>query len=231
MDEIYGKMQQYSAAIKSVDPNAIVVGPEEWGWDGYFFSGYDQQYAPSHGWTYPDRANHGNEDYLPWLLDQFHQYETANGKRLLDVFSVHYYPQGDSSGHQEFSNDDSAETQALRNQSTRSLWDPNYVDKSWIPSTGINGGIVRLIPLLKQWVSQHYPGLKTAITEYNWGDEANINGATTQADIYGIFGREGLDIGTRWTTPAASTPTYKAMQLYRHSDGNHSTFGETRAST
>ena len=28
----------------------------------------------------------------------------------------------------------------LRNRSTRSLWDPNYVDESWIASTGINGG-------------------------------------------------------------------------------------------
>src|SRR5207247_5991895 len=37
----------------------------------------------------------------------------------------------------------------------------------------------------------------------------------------------GLDIGARWTTPAASTPTYKAMKLYRNYDGNHSGFGET----
>ena len=24
------------------DPNEIVLGPEEWGWSGYFYSGYDQ---------------------------------------------------------------------------------------------------------------------------------------------------------------------------------------------
>ena len=58
-----------------------------------------------------------------------------------------------------------------------------------IASTGINGGKVQLIPVMKSWVSQHYPGLKTALTEYSWGDEQNINGATAQADIDGIIGR------------------------------------------
>src|SRR6266700_5510022 len=83
-----------------------------------------------------------------------------------------------------------------------------------------------LIPRIKTWLSTYYPGLKTAITEYNWGAEGHINGATTQADIYGIFGREGLDFATRWTTPDPSTPTYKAMKLYRNYDGNKSTFGD-----
>ena len=80
---------------------------------------------------------------------------------------------------------------------------------------------------MKGWVSANYPGLKVGITEYNWGAENHINGATTQADVYGIFGREGLNMGARWATPAASTPTYKAMKLYRNYDGNKSTFGDT----
>ena len=73
----------------------------------------------------------------------------------------------------------------------------------------------------------YYPGTPIGITEYNWGAENHINGATTQADIYGIFGREGLDMGARWTTPATTTPTYKAMKMYRNYDGNRSTFGDT----
>jgi len=229
MDEIFQKMRDYSLAIKSVDSNAVVAGPEEWGWDGYFYSGKDQQLFGQNDFSTPDKVAHGGEDYLPWLLDQFHQYETTNHQRLLDVFSVHYYPQGDSGGHQEFSSDDSAATQALRNQSTRSLWDPSYVDKSWITSTGL--GNVMLIPRLKTWVAQHYPGLKTALTEYNWGDEGRMNGATTQADIYGIFGREGLDIGARWTTPASGSPAYNAMKMYRNYDGSKSTFGDTSVQT
>jgi hypothetical protein len=111
--------------------------------------------------------------------------------------------------------------QLRRNRSTRSLWDPTYVDESWI------GDTVRLVPRLKSWVASSYSGTKTAVTEYNWGAESHINGATAQADILGIFGREGLDLGTRWTTPDPVTPTYKAIQLYRNYDGARSTFGET----
>ena len=111
--------------------------------------------------------------------------------------------------------------QDRRNRSTRSLWDPNYLDETWINNR------VRLIPRLKEWVSTSYPGTPIGITEYNWGAENHINGATAQADVLGIFGREGLDMAARWTTPAATTPTYKAMKMYRNYDGNKSTFGET----
>src|SRR5262249_1842696 len=137
-------------------------------------------------------------------------------QRLLDYFTVHYYPQGG-----EFGNDVSSSMQLLRNRSTRSLWDTNYVDATWINSA------VQLVPRLKSWVARYYPGTKTGITEYNWGAEGSINGATAQADILGIFGHEGLDLATRWTTPDPTTPTYKAMKMFRNYDGNKSTFGET----
>ena len=70
-------------------------------------------------------------------------------------------------------------------------------------------------------------GIPIAITEYNWGAESHISGALAQADVLGIFGREGLDMAARWTTPAATTPTFKAMKLYRNYDNRTSTFGET----
>ncbi|MGH8078117.1 MAG: PKD domain-containing protein, partial [Lysobacter sp.] len=175
------------------------------------------QYGAAHGWCcFPDRDAHGGMDYMPWLLSQLRAHESQTGKRVLDVFSLHYYPQGG-----EFSNDVSTSMQLLRNRSTRALWDTNYVDPTWINAK------VMLIPRMRGWVSTHYPGLKIAITEYNWGAEGHINGATAQADIYGIFGREGLDYGARWTTPDTSTPTYKAMKLYRNYDGVKSGFGST----
>jgi len=216
MQEIRDKMVDYANRIKSIDPSAAVVGPEEWGWSGYFYSGYDQQYGSLHGWgTLPDRNSHGGADYLPWVLGQLSTASAGAGRSLLDVFSVHYYPQGG-----EFSDDVSTSMQLRRNRSTRSLWDPNYVDESWIADT------VRLVPRLRQWAAAYGPNLKTAITEYNWGAEGHINGATAQADILGIFGREGLDLAARWIAPAASTPTYNAMRLYRNYDGNKSAFGD-----
>src|SRR5207253_2346514 len=124
-----------------------------------------------------------------------------------------------------FSDNVTASMQLIRNKSTRSLWDPNYTDQSWIADK------VQLIPRLRNWANTYYyPGTPIGITEYNWGAEGHINGATTQADIYGIFGREALDIGARWTTPDASTPTYKAMKMYRNYDSNRSGFGDTSVS-
>lgn len=221
MDETWAKMRDYAVMIRSQDPTATIWGPEEWGWNGYLFSGYDQWFAsPSNGYARPDRAAHGNMDYMPWLLKQFKDHETQTGTRVLDVFTLHYYPQGG-----ETNDDVSPAMQARRNRSTRSLWDPNYTDESWINAQ------VKLIPRMKEWVAQYYPNTKIGITEYNWGAENHINGATTQADIYGIFGREGLDIGTRWTTPATGSLAYNAMKMYRNYDGNKNGFGETSVRT
>jgi len=221
MEEIWTKMLASASMVKSNDPNALVLGPEEWGWNGYFYSGYDQQWAGQNDnynpADYPDRTANGGWDYIPWLLNQFYQYSITNNQRLLDYLTVHCYPQeGDVSG-----NDVSTTTALLRNESTRVFWDTNYVDPSWI------NNIIMLIPRMKNWVSTYYPGTKIGITEYNWGAETNINGATAQADILGIFGREGLDLATRWTTPATNTPTYLSMKMYRNYDGNKSTFGDT----
>jgi hypothetical protein len=83
-------------------------------------------YNPSH---FPDRSTNGGWDYLPWFLDQVRQRSTNTNERLLDYFTVHYYPKGG-----EFGNDVSSDMQLNRNRSTRSFWDTNYIDASWINS-------------------------------------------------------------------------------------------------
>jgi hypothetical protein len=47
MQELVDKTIAYSNAVKAVDADALVVGPEEWGWTGYFLSGYDSQHGAS----------------------------------------------------------------------------------------------------------------------------------------------------------------------------------------
>lgn len=209
----------YAAMVKANDPDALVLGPEEFGWSGYLHSGADLQYGAARGWSYlPDRATNGGLDHVAWFLDQCRRHDAAAGRRHLDFFTLHRYPEG--AERNDNGNDVSPATQLLRNRSTRSFWDPNYVDESWINTP------VKLIPRMKQWAAAYYPGTRLGLTEYNWHAENHINGATAQADLLGIFGREGLDLATRWTTPAASTPTFKAMKLYRNYDGNRSAFGE-----
>lgn len=253
MAEVLNDITSYGSAIKNLDPNALLVGPEEAGWSSYFYSGYDQQYAQLNNYNgvYPDQAANGGMYYLPWLLQQLLTYDSNTAHhRTLDVFSVHYYPQGSQSlGVYEYSDDVTTDTQLLRNMSTRSLWDPTYTDQSWI------NAVVDLIPLLKGWASTYYPQTfgeyytetigeigeivqhtfwlytpAVGITEYNWGAESHINGATAQADILGIFGWQGLDLATRWTCPAPGSPVYQAIQMYRNYDGAMSTFGNTSIS-
>ncbi len=218
MQEIYNKTVAYSAMIKAQDADAQILGPEEWGYYALTRSGLDQSNNND-----VDNNAHGNIGYAPWLLQSLHTHDAATGVRSLDVFTTHYYPQGGEA----FSGTD-AVTQALRSRSTRSLWDPNYTDESWQKYVG--DGKIRLIPRLKGWVSAYYPGLKTGVMEYNWGPDDYIGGATAQADVLGIFGREGLDMATRWVCPGTGTVTYNAVKMYRNYDGAKSTFGETSVS-
>jgi hypothetical protein len=215
--EMADKVLAYSRAVKAADPQAKILAPEEWGWQGYWYSGFDQQYANAHGFDHaPDRQSEtGGLPYVPWLLTQW-----KKAGHPVDVFSLHFYPQGG-----EYAENGAANTPAIalaRNRSTRDLWDPHYKDPTWINS------VVALIPLMRHWVNTYYyPGTPIALTEYNWGGETLMNGATAQADVLGIFGREGLDMATRWGTLDPSMPVYKAIKLYRNYDGNGGAFGAT----
>jgi uncharacterized repeat protein (TIGR01451 family) len=210
--EMNTRTMAYAAAIKGADPSAQTLGPVVWGWCAYFFSAKDGCSAGA------DRAAHGNVDFIPWYLQQLHAYEQQQGVRLLDYLDVHIYPQidgvfSDSPG--------SASVQAARLRSTRQLWDPAYVHEGWI------GQPVYLIPRMRSWVADNYPGTKLAITEYNWGALGSLNGALAEADLLGIFGREGLDLATLWGPPTASQPGAYAFRMYLNYDGAHGHFGET----
>jgi hypothetical protein len=61
-----------------------------------------------------------------------------------------------------------------------------------------------------------------------------MNGALAQADILGIFGREGLDLGTMFPTgtnqqtdSSTQGPVNFAFAIYRNYDGANSRFGDT----
>ena len=220
-DELRDKTYAYGAAIKAVDPTVKTLGPVLWGWSAYFFSGKDKSDGgPNWFNNPPDRLAHGNTPFIEWYLQQMKAYQTANGVRILDYMDLHYYPQVPSIFNPAAGGSD---TQAKRLRSTRSLWDPTYIestDGSWINEA------VKLVPRMRDWVSTHYPGTKLAITEYNWGALNHINGALAQADILGIFGREGLDLATLWDPPTINQPGAFTFRMYRNYDGNKSRFGD-----
>ena len=230
-DEVYGLGESYAAAIKAADPSAQLLGPVPHGWSNYFYSRHDLVEAAANGYeSFPDYEAHGSVYFVPWYLQQMAAYEQTNGTRLLDYLDIHFYPQN---GVSLTGAGDSA-TQALRLRSTRGLWDATYVDESWIAAAGPNGGIVRLIPMMREWIDAHYPGTKLAITEYNWGALDSLNGALAQADILGIFGRERVDMALLFDTPfggggqfTPTSPAAFAFRIYRNYDGAGGRFGQT----
>ena len=107
--------------IKAVDPSALVVGPEEWGWSGYLLQRL-RSAVRQHAWLEhrcPIAAITAARTTCPGCSTNCARTTSTTGQRLLDVFTVHYYPQGG-----EFSDDVSTAMQLRRNRSTRSLWDP-----------------------------------------------------------------------------------------------------------
>jgi hypothetical protein len=211
----------YARAVKEADASALTLGPVVHGWTYYWHSPYDGQRGD---WASPDDRNaNGGTPFAPWYLQQMKAYEQANGVRILDYFDLHYYPQASGVALSPAGN---ASTQALRLRSTRSLWDPAYADESWINGTE-GGPAVRLIPRMREWVNAYYPGTRLAVGEYNWGALDHINGALAQADVLGLFGREGLDLATLWAPPGAGDPGAFAFRMFRNYDGSGGAFGDT----
>ena len=220
-DEMRDRTYQYAAAVKASDPTALTLGPASWGWSAYFWSALD--WAPGGSWwsNPQDRLAHGNVPFVEWYLQRMRDYEQTHDIRILDYLDLHYYPQASGVS---LSGAGNTTTQALRLRSTRSLWDPGYVDESWI------GEAVQLIPRMRNWVNSSYPGTKLAVTEYNWGALDHINGALAQADVLGIFGREGLDLATLWDPPTSQEPGAYAFRIYRNYDGAGGQFGDVGVS-
>ncbi|MFI9005875.1 glycoside hydrolase family 44 protein [Actinosynnema sp. NPDC053489] len=217
MDELGGKGTATAAAIKAADPSAKTLGPSGWGYCEWVASGVDGC-APG-----ADSAAHGGLNLSQWYLKNMKDYGDAHGgTRYLDYFDQHFYPQ--------IPGGKDPEANALRLRSTRSLWDPTYVEESWIGPGGVNAPPLQFIRTMKSWVDQYYPGTKTAITEYNWGALDDINGALTQADVLGIFGREGLDLATMWGEPKPTDPGAYAFRVYRDYDGAGGRFGDVSVS-
>ncbi|MGA7886797.1 MAG: glycoside hydrolase family 44 protein [Acidobacteriaceae bacterium] len=249
-DEVtYGGIST-ALAIKTIDPSAEVSGPVIDYWWNYFYSKQDIENGWSHGpcyqpWDDPtDRAAHGGVAMIEYYLQQFKAAQATYGMRLLDYVDIHGYDAATYNGASVgFATAGDTGEQEARINSTRALWDatytdpnlpqPNYsTDGNYTTSCNLPLQAPQLIPMLRKWVANDYPGTKTAIDEYNWGGLESINGALTQADVLGIFGQYGLDLGALWGPPDLTqtppqTPGLMAFEIYRNYDGADSTFGDT----
>ena len=211
-DGLWTRIVDVATEIATRDPSAEILGPVSWGWCAFFTSAADAAVGPScvDG---PDRQAHGGLALVPWVLQQNCAHETATGLRPIDALDVHYYPQGGVDGLGPASSGEDAVTSARRLRSLRELWDPSWVAESWIAEP------VMLIPRMRSWIDTHCPGVGLALTEYRWGPDDGPSGALAQAEALAIFGREGVDLATRWVAPEPGTRTEDAFRLYLDFDG------------
>jgi len=211
-DELLDRTVRYASAIREADPQALIAGPAEWGWNGYLYSGADVAAGIDRA---PDRRAHGDVPLVAWYLKKLHEHEAAKRTKLLDVFDLHFYPQGkDVYGGGGLDPD----TAALRLRSTRALWDITYPDESWIHDA------VRLVPRMKEWVRDNYPGTLISVGEYNFGGEWHMSGALALAEALGRFGTEGIAYAFYWTFPPKNSPAYWAFRAYRNFDSSGARF-------
>jgi Glycoside hydrolase family 44 len=213
-DDMLANFEEYATAVRAQAPDARILGPDVSGWLGYLYSDLDRgddKYA-----THADRDRHGGQAFLPWWLSQVARADARSGTRTLDLLDVHYYPQAQG----VYSAAADPATQERRIRSVRSLYDPGYQDESWI------GDHVMLIPRLKRWIAEGYPGTGLAITEYSFGGEKDASGAVAEAEALGILGREGIDVAAYWTYPPPDSPVGAAFRLYRNYDGAGAAFGD-----
>ncbi len=203
--EILDQYLSYAQVVRSVAPQAELTGPVTCCWSYYWDSAAGLL----------DKALYGNQDFLPWFLNNVSSYDTIHNTRSLDVLDIHYYPEG------LYNDQVDTETAAHRLRAPRSLWDATYVDESWI------GEPVNLIPRMKKLIDENYPGLKLGISEWNFGADEHINGALAIADVLGIFGREDVYFASYWMFPPPDTPGYFAFRMYSNYDGQGSRFAGT----
>lgn len=226
--EVLQKNVSLAQTVKRMDASAKTFGPALSGYLGLYslWSAWDGSAAhqPSDWGQYNkepyttkstgDRYRYNNMTFANVYLDTMKQASTTAGKRLLDVFSFHYYPQA-------------SYDQATRSQASRSLWDPQYVEPTWITQPGYgftDGKGLQMLPKLNRAIADFYPGTKLAVTEYDFGGMYDATGAIAQADALGAFGKNGVYLATYFGDVEGYIAS--AFRLFRNYDGNKSVFPE-----
>jgi len=217
--EVVLRTEATALAITKIDPTATVLGGVMYGWSEFM----SLQSAPD---SSEHNAKYGT--YIDYFLASLKALEQKHQRRLVHVFDVHWYPE--MRGNRRITEDDvTQKTVDARLAAPRSLWDASFKEKSWIGDSW--GKPIRLIPWLRERIAERYPGTKLGMTEYNFGAGEHVSGGLAQADVLGIFGREGVYVANYWGNGAgnAELPRYvgAAYELYRNYDGKGGSFGDT----
>jgi hypothetical protein len=212
--EMIERTVPYAKAIKRVMAGALVYGPANYGWNGYV--------------SLQDAPDADGRDFQVFYLEEMAKASAAAGKRLIDALDVHYYPDATGGGVRIIEKDSKPAVMEARLQEPRSLWDPDYIETSWI--TKKMPLPLELITTLENKIAEGWPGTKLAFSEYNYGGGSDISGGIAEADVLGIFGRMGVYSANEW--PLVEKEPYIAggFAMYRDFDGKDGMFGDTSVS-
>jgi hypothetical protein len=215
---------------------------------------------PKPGVTFP---------YLEMWARALNDASSTRGARLVDVLDTHFYHDPcpidvdvcDTVSFRTAFRSACADTDDnilhSRMQAPRMYWDPSYQgntevewnDGQWglnASKTSLKAGGVPLnwIRRLRDTLAKYPMGpQKLAVTEYQMGRSGDISGAIAQADILGVFAREGVYAATYWPMTSTQDPGYSgsmtkafagvsaAFKSWLDYDGNGSGHGDTYAST
>jgi Glycoside hydrolase family 44 len=230
--ELRDKTIETASAIKDVNPDAIVFGGVGYGWNDFrsLQDAPDQTSSPSH----PGGDHPGELNYYEWLLSEVAAAEATQGRTLMDVLDMHWYPEAQGVDHDGVSRRITFDTTnandpgmvAARVQAPRSLWDPTYTETSWITDC-CSGGPIKLLPNVERDIDDFKPGTKMAISEYNYGGGNDISGGIAEADVLGILGSQGVFAATWWDLGDGSSFVNGALNMYLNYDGAGGAFGDT----
>jgi mannan endo-1,4-beta-mannosidase len=215
--ELIDKSVALTTAVKTVDPRHEIFGPVTFGFSEMY------GFASANDWNSVKGAHAW---FVDWYLDKMSQASLTAGKRLLDVFDLHWYSEATGNGVRITDNvalSDSKLVAQARMQAPRTLWDKNYVETSWIGQW--YSAFLPLLPRLMQSISAFYPGTKISISEYNYGGEDHISGGIAMTDILGIYGKYGVDYACYWQMYPTANFTSAAFKAFRNYDGNNGAFG------
>ena len=214
--DLVNRSIELALAVKNVDPDAKIVGPALYG-----FAAFENlQGAPD--WS-QERTGRWFIDYY---LDQMNQAEQTHGIRLLDVLDIHWYPEARGDNRIVFEGGSVSQNDVwARLQAPRTLWDPAYVEDSWIGQW--KQDFLPLIPSIQESIDTYYPGTHLGITEYNYGATNSISGGLAQADVLGVFGTSDIHLASLWKLQDENSYASAAFNLYRNYDGQRSVYGNT----
>jgi hypothetical protein len=107
----------------------------------------------------------------------------------------------------------------------RDLYDPTYVENSWIPGT-VGGAALNVLPRFNAKLAAANPSMKLAITEYFTGGAGTIAGTIAEADFLGALGANGVFAASMW--PLGAGPSIAGgFAAFRNFDGAGTSFGDT----